>query len=251
MAGLNLSLQAGTAPSGATLPGNVQALLNLVAAYTLINGQQNFNGLNYGASTPGPSSRNLPWFKTDQFGNPIGFFSWNGANWAAIPLVAATGPSTMRPNNPGIGTEFYDTTIGAVLIYSAMGWTTASGSVGDVKEVQAPDITTALTNNPGWVQDSASIGLVIGGAGGATAVTAAHPYGQTLGEEAHTQTLAELPAHTHPFTGYVTGASATGNTGPGGILSDHNPANTQSTGGGSPFNVIQPTIYYWRLLKQF
>jgi microcystin-dependent protein len=251
MSGLNLTLQAGTAPYQQPLPGNAQALLNFIAAYIMIAGGQNFNGINFGASTPAPANRGLPWFKTDQFRNPLGFFSWNGTIWSGIPIVLANGPTTSRPPNPGVGTEYYDTTIGALLVFSASGWTTASGSVGDVKEVQAADIATALANNPGWVQDTQSTGLVVGAAGDATGITVAHPYGQIIGEEAHTLLLNEMPAHTHPFTGYLNGASANGNTGPGGILSDHNTTATQSAGGNAPHNNLPPMIFYWRLLKKF
>lgn len=248
---LVLSLQAGTVPSGTPLPGNAQAILTLVAQYMGIAGTQNFNGVNFGPNTPSADNRDKPWFKTDASGNPIGFFSWNGATWAAIPTNVANGPSSGRPGSPSVGTEYYDTTIGALLIYSPKGWTTTSGTVGDVKDVQAVDLPTALANNPGWAQDTQSVGLVVGAAGDATGITAAHPYGSIIGEENHVLQINELPAHTHPFTGFLNGASADGNTGPGGILSDHNVTATQSTGGSAGHNNIPPTIYYHRLVKQF
>lgn len=250
MAGLQLSLSAGSAPFGTPLPGNAQALLNLVAAYVGIAGGQNFNGINFGSTVPIAANRGLPWFKTDALGNPLGLFSWNGAAWVPTPTVITNGPTGSRPSNPGIGTEYYDTTISCMILWNGANWTTTDGSIGDIKEVYAPDITTAMTNNPGWVQDTNSIGLVIGGAGGATGITGAHPYGSIIGEENHVLSINEMPSHTHQFTGFVTGASANGNTGPGGILSDHNPATDQATGGGQGHNTIQPTLYLWRLIKQ-
>lgn len=252
MAGLNLTIGAGKVPFGTPLPGDAQSLANFFAQYGLINGTANFNGLNYGASTPAPANRGIPWFKTDQFGNPIGFFSWNGLAWSAIPVVTANGSSINRPSNPGIGTEYFDTTIGAVIIYTLQGWSTASGSVGDVKEVQAVDIGTALTNNPGWAQDTISIGLVVGAAGPATGLTAPHVFGQILGEENHILTVAEMPAHTHTISANQNNAAATGNVGnPSGILSDHSATATGSAGGGAGHNNLPPIIYYWRLVKQF
>lgn len=252
MAALNLTIQAGTAPANAALPGNAQALLNFVAAYLLVNGASGFNGINFGASTPAPANQNLPWFKTDPFGNPVGLFSWNGLTWAPIPVVTANGNFSNAPQNPGIGTEYYATDIGCIIIWSSLGWTTASGTVGDVKEVQAATITIALANNPGWIQDTQSIGLAVGGAGAATAITAAHPYGQIVGEENHTMLLSELVAHTHTISANANNASANGNAQSNtGILADHSATATGSTGGGTPFNVLGPRIFYWRLVKQF
>lgn len=256
---LVLTLQAGTAPSGTSLPGNAQALLNFIAAYVGITGGQSFNGLNFGATTPTPENRDKPWFKTDGSGNPIGLYSWNGTAWATIPTNIASGPTAQRPSSPSIGTEYFDTTIGCLLIYASKGWTTASGSVGDVKEVKAADLSTALTNNPGWVQDTDSVGLVIGGAGDATAITAPHPYGSVVGEEAHTLTIAETPAHTHTLTGTNNWAAYSGQhqngSQPAGVYpivtGQATASTTGSSGSGGAHNTMQPTIFYHRLLKSF
>jgi microcystin-dependent protein len=253
MSGLNLTLQAGTVPALTPLPGNAQAILALVQAYMSISGQSNFEGINFGPATPSASQQGMPWFKTDSFGNPLGLFSWNGTEWATIPNVTANGPSTGRPANPAVGTLFYDTTIGGIINYTSQGWSTASGMVGDVKEVQAATISAALTNNPGWVQDTQSIGLVVGGAGGATGLTAAHAYGSTVGEENHQLLITELPAHTHTIPQGGGGpASANGNVAnPSGILGSAQSGTDGSTGSNTPHNTLQPTIYYWRLVKQF
>lgn len=258
MAGLNLTLQAGTAPALAPLPGNAQALLNFIAAYVLIAGGQNFNGINFGSTTPAPANRGIPWFKTDQNNNPIGLFAWNGATWAAIPTTVSSGPTGSRPSNPSVGTQYLDTTIGAAIYWSSNGWTTVGGCVGDVKEVQAADLNTALNNNPGWVQDTQSVGLVIGGAGGATGITAAHPYGQVIGEENHVLSIAETPSHTHALSGSggwapYSGQHQNGTQPPGvfPVVTGVSTSNSAATGGGGSHNTIQPTIYYWRLVKQF
>lgn len=256
---LNLYLQAGTVPSGTSLPGNAQALANFIAMWTAITGGQSFNGVNFGPSTPTPENRDKPWFKTDASGNPVGLYSWNGIAWTTIPTNIANGPTAQRPSNPSIGTEFLDTTIGCLLIYVSKGWTTASGSVGDVKEVKAADLATALTNNPGWTQDADSVGLVVGGAGDATAITVAHPYGSVVGEEAHTLTIAELAAHTHTLIGNNNWAAYSGQhqngTQPPGVYpivtGQTTASTTASSGTSSPHNTMQPTIFYHRLVKAF
>lgn len=256
---LNLLLQAGTLPSGTPLPGNAQALVNMVAQYLAITGGQGFVSVNFGPNTPTPDNRDKPWFKTDSIGNPVGFFSWNGLAWASIPVTTASGPTSQRPATAAVGVQFYDTTIGALLVYSSSGWTTATGTVGDVKEVKAVDLATALKNNPGWVQDTDSIGLVVGGAGGATSITAAHPYASVIGEENHTLTVAELAPHTHTLISGNNWAPYSGQhqngTQPPGVYpivtNQAAATSTASTGSGTPHNTIQPTIYYWRLVKQF
>jgi microcystin-dependent protein len=253
MSGLNLTLQAGTAPYQTALPGNAQALLDFIAQYTLIAGGQNFNGLNYGSSTPAPANRGLPWFQTDQFENPVGLFSWNGTTWAATPNQIASGTFANAPANPSVGSTYYATDIGCTVIYSTQGWTTLSGTVGDVKEVTATSLTTALNNNPGWAQDTASIGCVVIGSGPATSISSAYSPGTIVGEEMHTLSINEIPSHTHPLAqGGGGNASASGNVAnPSGILGSAESGSTGGTGGSAGHNNIQPSIAYFRLVKQF
>lgn len=247
---LTLTITAGIVPFGTALPGNAQALANFMALYNGIGGVSNFNGINYGSTTPTADQRGYPWFQTDSQGNPVGLFSWNGLTWAAIPVQTASGASSARPGAPGVGTEFYDTSIGAVILWNGGNWTTLSGTIGDVKEVQAPNINTALTNNPGWAQDTASIGCVVAAAGPAGSISSAHSYGQLLGEETHLLQITELAAHTHTLPSGAGQATADGNVGnPSGILASSDSGATGSTGGNTPHNNIQPTIYYWRLVK--
>lgn len=261
MSGLNLFLSAGTVPQGTQLPASAQALINLVAQYMGIAGGGAFNGINFGATTPAPQNRGLPWFKTDNNGNPVGLFSWNGTAWVTIPSGLATGPTLNRPANPSGGQTYFDTDIKCAIIFSAAqnDWTTLGGSVGEVKEVEAATLAAALLANPGWVQHTASLGCVIGGAcDAATGVTAAHPPGQLIGEEAHTLLVTELPAHTHPeaFAQY-TGQHQNGSQ-PAGVYPAVTPgslglpvANTAPAGGGAAHNNIQPTYYLYRLKKSF
>lgn len=261
MSGINLSIEAGTAPSGTPLPSSAQDLLNFCAAYLGIAGASVFNGINYGPNTPPPENRGLPWFKTDSSGTPVGLFSWNGSAWVTIPTVVANGNTANRPATPSNGTVYYDTQIGAQIMWNsaANAWTTLAGTVGDVKEVTATTIAAALAANPGWLQHTASNGMVIGGASdAANGAATAHPQGQAIGEESHVIQVSELPSHTHT-TAYATYTGQHQNgTQPAGVYPAVTPGSlglpptsTGSAGGGSAANVIQPTIYLFRLYKSF
>ena len=69
------------------------------------------------------------------------------------------------------------------------------------------------------------------------------PMGKTGGEITHTQTIAEMPAHTHPI--YRSGANylpaGSANQWPVGITTNAGDT-TQSTGGGGAFNVLDPYL---------
>lgn len=72
--------------------------------------------------------------------------------------------------------------------------------------------------------------------------------GNIGGQEAHTQTIAELAAHTHNIGGsanYVTGSpfAQSANNGAANFFA------SQSTGSSTPFNVVQPTIILNKIIK--
>lgn len=253
---LSLFLAAGTAPNGQTLPANAQALLDFMAQYVSIDGQDSFNGVNFGPSTPAPENRGYPWFKTDADYNPIGFYSWNGSAWVAIPTVIATGTTSQRPLSPATGTVFFDTTINVELTFERGQWRTSSGSPGDCKFVMALTEAAALTQNPGWAVDTAAYGRVIGGAGTGAGLTA-RAVGSTLGEEAHILAVNEMPAHTHTTSLANARADANSYAGDGG-LSGHSPPGaagsstpqSSSTGNDAAHNTMQPSIFRVPLYKQ-
>lgn len=260
MSGLNLFLQAGTVPLNDPLPSSAQALVNYISANTGIAGGSAFNGINFGPNTPAPQNRGLPWFKTDTYGNPIGLFSWNGTTWAPIPSAVSAGPTASRPASPTSGSTYFDTTIQVLILWNATAgnWTTASGSPGDIKEVLTTTLATALTNNPGWQQEMTTQGYVIAGAGNANNAATAHTPGTFLGEEAHTLVVSELAAHAHAeIYGTYTGQHQNG-TQPSGVFPAVTPgstaipvANTASAGSSVAHNTIQPTAYFYRLVKVY
>jgi hypothetical protein len=73
---------------------------------------------------------------------------YNGSDWTSniFPL----GSTANRPSNVPVHYLYFDTDIGKLLRYASLGWTTIDGQVGDVKIVDFPDASTALTQNPGW-----------------------------------------------------------------------------------------------------
>lgn len=252
---LNAELQALTVPANSEFPGTVQELLELIAQYIIISGLSDFSGVNYGDTEPSADERDRPWFKTDESDNPIGWFSWDGSAWTAVPSIMANGDTASRPAPAVTGQTYYDTDIDVALIFNGAIWTTQAGSPGDVKHVKAATLAAALTKNPGWAQDTDSIGMVIAGASDGSGVYA---YETEAGADAVTIDLAHLPndsipfeANVGPYSGQhqngsqpagvypiVTGASTTMETGP------INP------GAQTDFPVRQPTIYYFVLYKQ-
>lgn len=254
---LSLYLQAGNAPAGTRLPGNAQALLAFIAEYVLIAGGQNFNGINFGSVTPSADDRDKPWWRTDSNGNPLGMYSWNGTAWVTVPFIIPNGPSVSRPLNPANYTEYFDTTINRLLIYERGQWRTADGCTGQVIDVKAATIEAAIALNPGWIQDVDSIARVVGGAGTAAGV-GTHAYGETAGAENITLGINQIPVHNHTTTfangradGNTTNAPDQGVMFHGAVGSAGSTDKTSSdAGSGEGLSVLQPVIYYWKLVKQ-
>jgi hypothetical protein len=69
--------------------------------------------------------------------------------------------------------------------------------------------------------------------------------GQNVGEESHTQTIAEMPSHSHSANG--ANNSADGSLFEMASGSIPYAIQTNATGGGQPFNVMQPTLFIGNL----
>ena len=245
-------LSALTFPAGTEIPGTMQGLANLLAQYLAVNGLSELGGINFGPTTPSEANRDKPWFKTDSSFNPIGFFSWNGSAWETFDTGAIpSGPTASRPASPAVGQLYLDTDIKCVLIWERAKWRTADGSPGDVKFVKASTLSDALTNNPGWVEDTVGQNYVIAGA------SSTHTYGSTAGAETHTLTVAEMPAHTHTVTSPLASVSDNGDIGPYILTGNREPTDSpafngtsSSVGSGTAHNNLQPTRYLWCLVKE-
>lgn len=188
---LNLQLSPLTLPEGTEFPGTPQALLQLISEYEQVTGGESFTGVVYGEAEPSADDRDLAWFRVDGGGNPIGWYGWDGSAWVPLPQVMPSGPTANRPDG-STGTQYFDTDINCALIYYGGAWHTLDGSPGDVKFVMGTDLATVLTQNPGWAHYTDGIGRVLAGAAadGLDAETDA-------GSNTHTNTEAEMPAHTH------------------------------------------------------
>jgi len=258
---LTATLQALTAPQGTEIPGSLQDLLNLFAQYESIVGLDSFNGINYGPTTPDEDSRGYPWFQTDNAYNPIAWNAWNGSAWTPIPMTVPSGATAARPNPASNGMLFLDTTINCTLIYERSQWRTLAGSPGDVKEVKAADLTTALANNPGWEYDSDSDGCVVANVISSGTGTGAH-MGDTAGNDQIDLIHDNLPLFRLPLqSGWdlFNGHHQNGNQEPAVFPVVSGQATTNYTAdlvyddpntGQVPIDMRQKTIYYFRLLKQ-
>jgi hypothetical protein len=282
--GFDVWLQPKTVPAGTDFPGNVQGLVDLIAGYLQIAGIDNFNGINSGPNEPSEGDRDKVWYRTDEAGKLLGFYFWNGSDWAIVPTVPETGGSDARPANPEDGQQFFDSEIHVMLVYERGAWRTLAGSPGDVKEVKCETIEEALLRNPGWAQDTNSIGMVIGGADqnatDAESEENDHVYYSVHGEEYHEINQQQIPRHRHFLfrNGDVSENEGVGNSPTNSAVQtkadyngrrDYSLAGTDTgsdgaypdvgysswVGGGDdgvtePLGLRQPTIYYWRLVKQ-
>lgn len=247
---LQAQLQALLVPFGTEFPGTVQGLLNLIAQYEQITGLENFSGINFGPTSPTEDDRDRPWFQTDESGNPIGWFSWDGLAWSPIPVQLPSGTTAQRPSSPTTGTVYLDTDINVTLIYERSAWRTLSGSPGDVKEVKSATVAAAITQNPGWIADPDSIAKFVLGAIDAT-------QGETGGASSVGLIVANLPAHHHD--NIVLTGSNSDNGDPGNLVctaaTQNNGLQTilnstcGDTGSGTAFDITPPYICYIRMLK--
>jgi hypothetical protein len=193
MSGLNLQIVALTLPEGFEFPGLPQAMLDdMMAPYLSISGAEDFIGVAYGSTEPDADSRDLWWARTDGSGNPVGWYAWDGAAWSPLPIITPSGATGSRPSSPTDGTQYFDTTIKTNLIYYDGSWHTMDGSPGDVKFVTAATLADAIAQNPGWVHYTDGIGKVFAGA-----LADGSDQGDDVGSNTHTNTIAEMPAHTH------------------------------------------------------
>jgi len=169
-------------------------------------------------------------------------------NYVGYGDVVSFGPTTGYPVNPQQNQRFRDTTLNIDVIFYSGSWHTVDGCPGDVKTVKAATLAAALAQNPGWVQDTASIDRLIIGAGNLYA------YNATGGATSATLTAANLPS-TLPIT--IPGFGTNGVVTPTEFNLTNSASNpgtgaaTMSITGASstPVPTLPPYIAYWTLVK--
>jgi hypothetical protein len=258
-----LDIAAGTLPAGnECYPQTPQELLDLYASYLSVTFDETYSLLVKG---PGPiaiEDQDKVWFETTADGSPLSINNFDTLTGTWISFYPAHGTTAERPATPKDFQMFFDTDINTMLIYERADWRTADGSPGDVKFVTAASEAAALTQNPGWIVYAAAAGRVLGAAGTGAGLTA-RSYGDTLGEEDHTLTEAELPVHDHDIhviwdsLNYAAEKNVAGFSAPtegpegawganGGPLTK----TTETTGSGDGFNLMQPTLFLYCLIKE-
>lgn len=251
---LNLQLEALIVPEGTEFPPTVQGLWDQGAQYLTITGDENFSGVNSGANEPSEDNRDKWWAKSYESGQPIGWYAWSGAEWTPIPTIVTSGSTADRPVNAVTGQHYFDTDINVELVYERSQWRTASGSPGDVKEVKAATIEEAITNNPGWVQDTDSVGqVIIGASDGST-----YNYNSQLGGESVFLTETDLPNVAVPLKDGWAPYSGSFQNGPQPagiypIVTGFSPTDeTASMNSATQTGVstFQPSRCYWRIVKE-
>jgi hypothetical protein len=109
-----------------------------------------------GAAIPATSTPPV-WLRTTldyplnpSYGDPLGWYVFNGTAWVPFNDIVMSGPTASRPAAPLAFQQYYDTDISVLLWYERSQWRTMQGNPGDVKQVNFDTLQEALTRNPGW-----------------------------------------------------------------------------------------------------
>lgn len=153
-----------------------------------------------------------------------------------------TGVSTVDLTVPGLTTNFY-TGVPVKLAVSGGSLPLTSpvlipGATYYVRQISSTVLNLFRTPEDA-IANTNVILLLTNGSGTFTIQVTPYALGQYLGEEKHTQTIAELAAHSHTVqVGTAAGAGCAVTA-----LPQTGNFNSGTTGSSTPFNVIQPTTY--------
>ena len=213
-----------------------------------------FGGLNTSVT---PNQINVNWAQLIGVPSLLGGVATAGNVGNTAQLAALT---------PNPYNQFFNTDINALLIYYNGTWHTVDGVPGDVKFVSAATIAVALTQNPGWVQNvAATARRIVASGDGTSQGLSIYANGQIGGAETQTLLQNQLPtvlgsnasagltitAQTNTSSGSVpTIGPGSVTTSGGGSTTDINYIKITNNGGGQPFNILDPFISYWCLIKQ-
>jgi hypothetical protein len=253
--GLNLQLQALTLPSGTEFPGTMQELENLIAEYLAITGDENFSGINYGPTTPATADQNKPWFRTDGSNHGLGWYAWDGAIWDRVQVIPQSGKFEDTPVAVAVGQSYYATDGAGSCVWNGTAWVTADGRQGEVRQVRGTSISDILAKYPGWAQVTDAVGCTFGVAGTGSTLGFSDRSPETYtGEETHTQSVDEMPSHAHALSDLYSERMSRNDLGID-IFKDGSGGeapvdrNTDVAGGGTAFNIMQPTWFLYTIQK--
>lgn len=121
---LNLSLSTLAMPDGTEFPGTPELLNDLLVQYTEITGQDSFNGINYGSTTPDASNRDKPWYRLDNSDNEMGWYAWDGSDWVLLLCRVQVGTAIQQSalTAPQDGQLYFVTGSSALNIYQGGSW---------------------------------------------------------------------------------------------------------------------------------
>jgi hypothetical protein len=110
-----------------------------------------------GNSTPSSTPPEV-WLRTSRdysqsnpsYGDPIGWYVFNGATWQAFNDIVLNGPTANRPATPQLYQQYFDSDIGTLIWWERSAWRTVAGVPGDVKFVVWDTLEEAILHNPGW-----------------------------------------------------------------------------------------------------
>jgi microcystin-dependent protein len=196
--------------------------------------------------------------------------AWSGllrltsGTWATTTLVDADVPDNLTingiTNSSFIVATTTNTTVGLIPAGTILAYATATAPTGWLLCDGSSKATSSYPNL------FAILGYTYGGAGAnftipdlrgkqiigygsstpayGTTTPSVDTMGKTGGEQSHTQTVTEMPNHTHDAAGVGASADATAGT-----LKYAVSASTTATGGGQPFNVLDPYMVLNYIIK--
>lgn len=117
-----------TVPVGTCIPGNAQALVNLVAGNVTATFQNSQFALwNFGSNTPDPSLQDRPWERTTADGKPLGTYVFYNGKW--IKQGPPVGTVCMY-YGAGEGGPSFDATGKGIVGTDGEGWLLLNGQNG-------------------------------------------------------------------------------------------------------------------------
>lgn len=228
-----ITLVPGTIPPGLCFATD-QERYNFFISQTTAFLANGFTGINIGNSVPGVEQRGIPWFRLNNDGSPDKIYYFYAGQWLA------PNPESASSQRRIIWTGQLDGLSGL-----------AGYDGGDGTAAATPTATTG----PMWMPDPAFAFAVPMGAGTNTVVYDGNPattlpIAGNLGEERHTLSIPEIPAHTHGYGSFdaaVAGATAGSDIG-------NRVIQTVPTGGGMSHQNLPPVVgvtFAMRSVRQF